>query len=96
MLVSAVSAFEEANKVRIGKLPHGERVTHRWATLVRDFGAEQLALSSAAALRAGALAWAHRDPFDRLLVAQAIEDHLVFVTADRVILDAGVVRTLPW
>lgn len=94
--VSAVSAFEMATKVRIGKLPHGARVAQRWSVHVQDFGAEQLELSTKASLRAGALDWTHRDPFDRLLVAQAIEGDLVLVTADRIILDSGIVRTLSW
>lgn len=43
-----------------------------------------LPLTLAHALAAGALDWAHRDPFDRMLAAQAVAEGAALVTADRV------------
>lgn len=61
-----------------------------------EIGAVALDLSTQAALLAGQLAWAHRDPFDRLLAAEAIEQNLVLVTTDSALLELPGLRTLSW
>jgi PIN domain nuclease of toxin-antitoxin system len=94
--VSAASAFELATKHRIGKLPQVSDLLRHWPERIRSLGAAELAISSTHALAAGALDWDHRDPFDRLLVAQASCDNLVLVTADRAVLTAPGVRLLAW
>src|SRR5215212_6463379 len=82
LLLSAASLWEIAIKISIGKL-----------TLARPFAAlipEQLALNSINELPislkhldvVSALAFPHRDPFDRLLVAQAMTESLPVVSAD--------------
>ena len=79
--VSAASAWEIAIKVRIGKL--------EWpasAGSVNDYvlgqGFRPLPISLGHAEAAGALAIAHRDPFDRMLVAQAIVEPMALITSD--------------
>ncbi|WP_448072568.1 type II toxin-antitoxin system VapC family toxin [Georgenia yuyongxinii] len=96
LLVSAVSAMEVATKVRLGKLGAARPLVTTWAARVAEIGADPLSLSTSAALLAGSLDWAQRDPFDRLLVAQAIDENLVLVTTDAAIRALGGLRTLGW
>lgn len=71
VLVSAASAWEIATKFRLGKLPGIEPVVRRYHDLVRDEGFQTLDITPVHALRAGAYATEYRDPFDRMLAAQA-------------------------
>ncbi|MFI9485715.1 type II toxin-antitoxin system VapC family toxin [Promicromonospora sp. NPDC052451] len=82
LLVSAVSAMEVAAKVRLGKLDAAATLVSTWERRVDDLDAETLDLTTAHALHAGSMPWAHRDPFDRLLAAQAIVENVVLVTTD--------------
>ncbi len=88
--VSAVTAFEIEMKKRIKKIDFDDDV----AKVVSEFGFEQLSMTMVHASVAGALDWGHRDPFDRLLVAQAIANDMVLVTADDSIKSAPGVRVL--
>jgi PIN domain nuclease of toxin-antitoxin system len=82
--VSAVSAWEIAIKQSIGKLELA-RPAERWLPdVLRRSGFAPLPVDLTAALRVRALPWHHRDPFDRLLAAQAIEEGLTLVTNDDV------------
>jgi len=82
LLVSTVSLFEVSNKVRIGKLAHpGPLLTQTEWTLSR-LKVELLPLSAAAAILAGQLQVPHRDPFDRLLAAQAMTAALALASSD--------------
>lgn len=82
LLASAASAWELSTKVRLGRFPEAEPLVAQYASLVDDLGAVHLPIEPAHALRAGGLAWAHRDPFDRVLAAQALLEHTTFVTRD--------------
>lgn len=84
LLVSAASAMEVATKTRIGKLS-APGLTESWSHRLADIGADELAVTSEHALLAGSMAWEHRDPFDRLLVAQGIVESAVLVTRDEAI-----------
>lgn len=79
VLVSAVSLLEIGIKVKAGKLS----VDVPLAPLLDEEGFEHLALSAEHAEASAALSLHHRDPFDRLLIAQAQEEAAVFVTRDR-------------
>ncbi len=96
VFVSAASSFEIAQKTRIGRLPHGGRVLTRWPTLLTALFASELPLTGAHMRTAGELAWDHRDPFDRMLVAQAQIDGLILVTADQRILAYPEVSCAAW
>jgi PIN domain nuclease of toxin-antitoxin system len=80
--VSAVSAFEVATKYRIGKWPAMADLVTGFPHLVAEQEFSLLPITVSHALLAGRFAAAHRDPFDRLLAAQAKLDSLVLVTAD--------------
>ncbi len=82
VLVSIVTAWEIAIKQSLGKLVLA-RPAERWLSdVLRRTGLEVAELSLAAALRVRGLAWHHRDPFDRLLIAQALEGGYTIVTHD--------------
>ncbi len=82
LLVSAASAMGIATKVRIGRLPGGNAVVAGWAERLAELDAAEIPVSSGHALVAGSLDWAHRDPVDRLLVAQSIVENVPLLTAD--------------
>ena len=82
VFVSAASAWEIATKVRLGKLPGLEAAAERFVELLLADGFQPLPMSARHALRAGAYAVAHRDPFDRMLAAQSELEGLLLVTRD--------------
>lgn len=82
VLVSAVSTIEIAIKFRIGKLSEFSDPMTRFPALMAANGFEGLAITQSHALRAGLLPGDHRDPFDRLIAAQALAENLTVVTRD--------------
>jgi PIN domain nuclease of toxin-antitoxin system len=85
-LVSAVSLWEIAIKCSLGKLTAPDDLPDR----IVDEGFSWLAISPQHAWQVRDLPLHHRDPFDRLLVAQALAEHLPIVTADTRFKDYGV------
>jgi PIN domain nuclease of toxin-antitoxin system len=81
--ISAASIWEAAIKCAAGRLrlPRAPDKLLSDAALLDD-GFHAIGIRTAHALRAGALPLHHRDPFDRMLIAQAQLEHLVIVTAD--------------
>lgn len=82
IFVSAASAWEVATKVRLGKWQDAEEAAELFEALCDRNGFEQLPVSIAHGLLAGSLPGDHRDPFDRMIAAQAIHDDLVVITRD--------------
>jgi len=82
VLASAVSAYEIAYKHQLGKLSLPTGLLADFENAVADERWTPLPISTAHSLLAGQLASPHRDPFDRLLAAQAILEDAVLVTAD--------------
>lgn len=78
--VSAASAMEVATKFRIGKLPDAALLAQDFAAIIADQGFTELAITVQHALKAGAMNIAHKDPFDRLLIAQAQAEDMVLVS----------------
>ena len=80
--VSIASAWEMAIKVGLGKWPEAEPLIANFETdlVTAKFGLLPIALAHARS--AGLMQSSHRDPFDRLLVAQAMIEGLTLVTAD--------------
>jgi PIN domain nuclease of toxin-antitoxin system len=83
VFVSAVSAWEITTKFRIGKLPEAELVANDVYSTIEAEGFSPLAISVQHAQRAGSFGGTHRDPFDRLLAAQAMLENLTLVSNDR-------------
>jgi PIN domain nuclease of toxin-antitoxin system len=69
--VSAASAFEIATKVRLGKLHVPSPLLHDFTVVVERDGFRVIDVDPAAAVWAGQIESEHRDPFDRLIAAQA-------------------------
>lgn len=82
VMVSAVTAWEIATNQRLGKLPQADALVGAYSHHLDRLGAVRLPVTEEHALLAGRLDWSHRDPFDRMLAAQAIIEALVLVTAD--------------
>ncbi len=82
LLVSAVSSWEIAIKHGLGRLPLPESPERYVPERLRAIGAEALAIEHTHALAVAALPPMHRDPFDRLLVAQAGLLDVPILTAD--------------
>jgi PIN domain nuclease of toxin-antitoxin system len=82
VFVSAVTVWEIAVKRALGKLVFGQVLLKA----IEGHGFAALPITVEHAEWAGALAQLHRDPFDRLLVAQAQLEGLVLVTVDEQIL----------
>ena len=82
VFVSAVSAMEISTKNRLGKLEYSSPLAERFLPWISEFGFAPLSVSCAHAERAGNLAGEHRDPWDRLLAAQAQMEQLPLVTVD--------------
>ncbi len=88
--VSAASAWEVSIKASLGKL----RAPKDLVDAIRASEFEPLAISAEHAVLAGALPLIHRDPFDRMLVAQATLEQLSIVSRDPRLAEYGVV-TIP-
>ncbi|MGH7517300.1 MAG: type II toxin-antitoxin system VapC family toxin [Gemmatimonadales bacterium] len=84
--VSAASAWEVAIKIALGRL----RPTRTVEQAAADSGFLELPVTFRHATRVASLPPVHRDPFDRLLVAQAAEEGLTLVSRDRALERYGV------
>ena len=82
ILVSAASVWELSLKHHQGKLPELASAIADLPGLLQADGFEALPISLAHGIRAGGYSQPHRDPFDRMLAAQAELDRLVLLTAD--------------
>ncbi|MSP59152.1 MAG: type II toxin-antitoxin system VapC family toxin [Myxococcales bacterium] len=92
VLVSAATAWEITTKARIGKLPGALAVAADVAACIVSQGFTSLPISVEHAQRAGALPGPHRDPFDRMLIAQSHAEAVPIVTLDTVFDDYGLTR----
>jgi PIN domain nuclease of toxin-antitoxin system len=92
VLVSAASAWEIATKVRLGKLPGVERLERDFVDALSDAGYTALAIDTESALRAGRFRSAHRDPFDRMIAAQALALDICVLSPDSQLDEFGVRR----
>jgi PIN domain nuclease of toxin-antitoxin system len=83
IFISAASAWEIATKVRIGKLPRAIDIAGDLAATVEAQGFVPLPVSFAHGQMAGALPGPLRDPFDRMLIAQAMADDRLLVSNEQ-------------
>lgn len=92
VFVSAVSAWETTLKHRYGKLPEAGLLVRDFSGQIAADGFQALDLTIAHAQHAASYEQAHRDPFDRLLAAQAQIERLVLVSRDAAFDGFGVER----
>jgi PIN domain nuclease of toxin-antitoxin system len=93
LTVSAASAWEIAIKVRLGKLPTAADLAADFSGLIEREGFQLLAISAEHGIRAGLLPGPHKDPFDRMLIAQAQAENMPLIS-DEVSFESYGVRRL--
>ena len=91
-LLSLVSCWEMAIKLRLGKLKLANRIERFIPEQLSANGFRQLDIDFRHVARVATMPLHHRDPFDRLLAAQAKEEKLAIVSADAVFQKYGVKR----
>src|SRR5579863_457487 len=92
VLVSAISAWEIAIKTRLGRLPSALPLMDDFEGFLRRQDFEALPITVDHGLRAGLLPGHHKDPFDRMLIAQAQAESLLVISNDEVFEHYGVRR----
>jgi len=92
ILVSAASAWEIATKVRLGRLPGAEKLEQDYLAVMDEAGYTLLPIDTASALRAGRLTAEHKDPFDRMIAAQALALDVPVLSSDLQLDQFGVRR----
>jgi len=92
IFVSAVTAWEMATKFRLGKLPEAQLLLPQFISDVFKENFRLLAIEVHHGLRAGLLEGSHKDPFDRMLIAQALEEDLTLVSNETAFDKFGVKR----
>ena len=92
IFISAASVWEIATKYRLGKLPSAEALVRDVPGAIASQGFAELSITVTDAARAGALPGPHRDPFDRMLIAQAQTRDLVLVSNEELFDQYGVRR----
>jgi PIN domain nuclease of toxin-antitoxin system len=80
---SAAGSWEIAIKYALGSLPLPKPPTVYIPYALRVWAVHELSITHEHALYAGELPMHHRDPFDRLLIAQTITEQMTLLTADR-------------
>lgn len=84
ILVSSASAWEIAIKHRLGRLPEAGDIVENLPAYLRKARFASLSISMDHALKAGVLPGPHKDPFDRMLIAQAQIEKLPAISVDPV------------
>lgn len=93
IFVSAASAMEVATKFRIGKLDEAELLARDFEAAITKQGFAELPITVHHAKLAGEMNIPHKDPFDRLLIAQALAEDMVLVS-NEALFDSFAVRRL--
>jgi len=92
LIVSAASAWEIATKVRLGRLPAGADLVSDFSGQMEREGFELMAISAEHSIRAGLLPGPHKDPFDRMLIAQSQAENAPIISNEAVFDSYGVRR----
>lgn len=92
VFVSAASAYEIALKNRTGKLPGVEGLIADYPAKLAELSFQQLEITTRHAIVAGGLDLRHKDPFDRLLIAQALVEGLTLLSNEKLFDSFGVRR----
>lgn len=90
ILVSSASVWEIATKYRLGKLPEAAEIAHNVPHWIVKAGFSALSISPTHAQLAGEWDHNHRDPFDRMLAAQARIENMPLATDDSMLKTFGI------
>ena len=94
IIVSSASAWEIATKYRMGKLPEAKQLVEQYLQILHQAKFLELAITTTHALRAGSLPIGHRDPFDRMIMAQAELESLAVISYDKAF-QTGLIQVIP-
>lgn len=94
IIVSSASAWEIATKFRIGKLPEAKELLEDYENILQKARFSQLSVTTAHSLRAGLLSIEHRDPFDRMIMAQSELEKIAIITYDSAF-KTGFIEVIP-
>ncbi len=94
IFVSSATAWEIATKYRLGKLPEAKPLVESYSQLLTQAQFSELVITATQALRAGSLPIPHRDPFDRMIMAQAEQENLTLITYDSAF-QSGLISIFP-
>lgn len=92
LLVSAASAWEIATKVRLGKMPEAIVLERDFVSILASAGYLPTPVTLEQALAAGRLPGKHRDPFDRMIAAQALDLKIPVISSDAELDGFGIER----
>ena len=92
LIVSAASAWEIATKVRLGELSTGADLVSDFSSQIEREGFQLLAITAEHGIRAGMLPGPHKDPFDRMLIAQSQAENTPIISNEVVFERYGVRR----
>ncbi len=82
VFLSTVSSWEVVIKFSIGRLTLPKKPDELLSEVLTNFSFQPLSITHTHSLAVGELAFHHRDPFDRMLIAQARSENLILLTAD--------------
>lgn len=94
IFVSSVTAWEIATKYRIGKIPEAKELIESYSKILQKARFNELNVTTLHSLRSGLLPIIHRDPFDRMLMAQAELENLPIITHDSAFY-TGLIEVIP-
>lgn len=94
ILVSSATAWEIATKNRIGKLPEAMELLKNYPAILKQARFLELSITTAHALRAGLLPIDHRDPFERMIMAQSELEQIPVITHDPAF-QTGLIQIIP-
>lgn len=94
VFVSAISAFEIGQKYSAGKLTLQQAPSVWFSAMLKHHQLVELPMTSSIATAATALPPIHKDPFDRIIIATALEKQLVILTSDKTIATYPGIRVL--
>jgi PIN domain nuclease of toxin-antitoxin system len=93
VFVSAASAMEISTKFRIGKLPEATILARNFESILTDQSFVEMAITVRHARVAGEMNITHKDPFDRILIAQAQVEDMVLIS-NKALFDSFAVQRL--
>jgi PIN domain nuclease of toxin-antitoxin system len=94
LYLSAASLYEIQNKYRLGKLPGLDDFMMNILNVISEFGCRDIPIHKEAALLAARFEWNNRDPFDRIIAAQAKIQDLLLITNDRKLQELPLIETI--
>jgi len=90
LFLSSVSPWEISIKYAKGKLPEGEKLIANYEKSLKKLNIRELFITGKHAIKAGQLEMLHQDPFDRLIIAQAMLEQITVVTLDKIFKSYGI------